>query len=449
MPVMCAVLFLLLACSQATSGAKDCSTSATSSTPGCLCLQEVVGGLKNPLAMLQPDDGTKRFFLVEQIGLIRVTDSSGRLLAQPFLNITSKVLTSDRPGDERGLLGAVLHPQFAQNGYFYLYYSTREGGSNVGGGHKSVVARLQVSDDKNQADPSSESVLMEIAQPGDGNNGGQLLFGADGYLYVSVGDGGAGAHTAGNTSSLLGKVLRIDVNTADSGRPYSVPSDNPFVGQADARPEVYAYGFKNPWRCSVDKGDKEGVGQGRVFCGDVGNSSYEEISIISKGGNHGWPDREGHTCQNPSGCDDGHIPPVHVYSHDEGIAVIGGPVYRGCNVPSLRGKYLYADYTGKLFYLREQRNGTWTNAALCVGNNTVCKTSSQQSWGAGHHFILGFGQDVSGEAYLLTTLNPTASQPLGKVFKFVDPDSTVSGAPVLQVSALLLLTAILIMKSFI
>eukprot|EP00058_Branchiostoma_floridae_P012664 XP_002598152.1 hypothetical protein BRAFLDRAFT_82937 [Branchiostoma floridae] len=442
-----AVLFFLVACSHVTLGAKDCSTSATSETPGCLCLQEVVGGLKNPLAMLQPDDDTGRFFIVEQIGLIRVTDSSGRLLDQPFLNITSKVLTSDRPGDERGLLGAVLDPQFRQNGYFYVYYSTREG--NGGGGHKSVLARLQASNDRNQADPGSERVVMEIAQPGDRNNGGQLLFGADGYLYVSVGDGGAGAHTAGNTSSLLGKILRINVTTADSGPPYSIPQDNPFVGQANARPEVFAYGFKNPWRCSVDKGDKEGVGRGRVFCGDVGNSSYEEISIISRGGNHGWPDREGHTCQDPSGCDDDHVPPIHVYSHDEGIAVIGGPVYRGCYIPSLRGKYLYADYTGKLFYLKEQQNGSWTNAALCVGDNSVCKTSSQQSWGAANYFILGFGQDVSGETYLLTTLNPSASQPLGKVFKIVDPKSPVSVAPALQLSALLLLITLLFLKDFI
>ncbi|XP_078682990.1 HHIP-like protein 2 [Branchiostoma floridae x Branchiostoma belcheri] len=444
---MNAVLFLLVACAHATSGAKQCSTSATSSTPGCICLQEVVGGLKNPLAMLQPDDGTKRFFIVEQIGLIRVTDSSGRLLNEPFLNITSKVLTSDAFGDERGLLGAVLDPQFKQNGRFYVYYSTRQGAGNVGGGHKSVLARLQVSSDKNQADPSSERVLLEIAQPGKGNNGGQLMFGADGYLYVSVGDGGAGPHTAGNTSLLLGKILRINVTGSDSGLPYSIPADNPFVGQA--RPEVFAYGFKNPWRCSVDKGDKEGVGRGRVFCGDVGNSSYEEISIVSKGGNHGWPDREGHTCQDPSSCDDDHVPPIHVYSHDEGIAVIGGPVYRGCGIPSLTGKYLYADFTGhgKLFYLRELSNGSWTNAALCVGDNSVCKTSQQQAWGPGN-FVLGFGLDVSGEAYLLTTRTPIASQPAGKVFKIVDPNSPVSAAPVLQMYVLLLLTA-LIMKNFI
>ncbi|CAH1273631.1 HHIPL2 [Branchiostoma lanceolatum] len=449
-------LFMILTTSHLTWGAENCPQFVSTGRliqnkyPGCVCLQEFVSGLRNPMAMLQPDDGTGRFFIVEQIGVVRVADKYGRLRREPLLDLRRRVLTSDTAGDERGLLGMALHPRFNETGYMYVFYTTEA----RPGEFRAVVSRLNVSNDENsRVDPRYEKVLLEIEQPADRNNGGQLLFGLDGFLYISVGDGGGGGDTAGDRSSLLGKILRIDVDGAGPERPYGIPADNPFVSKVmwpDARPEVYALGFRNPWRCGLDPGDDGGYGRGRIFCGDVGDSSYEEISIISKGRNHGWPDREGHTCQNPGKCAGDDILPIDVYARTDGerIAVIGGVMYRGCGVPDVRGLYLYADYLGlmnkELFYLDEQPNGSWMNGTVCVLDNAACMTDLQQSVKTEDHFILAFGQDFAGEVYLLTTTSPVVSQRTGRIFKLVDPRSTASPVSVLPVAFLLSLAVLVI-----
>ncbi|XP_019615597.1 PREDICTED: HHIP-like protein 2 [Branchiostoma belcheri] len=451
-------LFVILAVSHLSRGAENCPVSTErlvqNQYPGCVCLQEFVGGLRSPVAMLQPDDGTGRFFIVEQIGVVRVADKYGRLRREPLLDLTRRVLTSDAAGDERGLLGMALHPRYKDNGYLYVYYTTEQGGTR-----RTVVSRLNVSDDENlkeQADPRYEKVLLEIEQPGNRNNGGQLLFGLDGFLYIFVGDGGGAGDTAGDRSSLLGKVLRIDVDGAGPERPYGIPTDNPFVSEVlwpDARREVFAFGLRNPWRCSLDPGVDEGAGTGRIFCGDVGESGYEEISIISKGRNHGWPDREGYTCQNTGNCAGDDVLPIDVYGRTEGrrAAVIGGVMYRGCGVPDVRGLYLYADYLGlmnkELFYLDEQPNGSWMNGTVCVLNNRECVTNLQPSVKTEDHFILGFGQDFSGEVYLLTTTSPVVSQRTGRIFKLVDPRSTACPVCGLSLAFLLSLAALVITMS--
>ncbi|XP_078610151.1 HHIP-like protein 1 [Branchiostoma floridae x Branchiostoma japonicum] len=457
-------LFVCLKTIHLTWGAEECPPVSSerlvqNQYPGCVCLQEFASDLRSPVAMLQPDDGTGRFYIVEQLGVVRVADRYGRLRREPLLDLRRRVLTSDRAGDERGLLGMALHPRFNENGYLYVYYTTEAGDTMKAVGEpRAVVSRLNISTDdenrlKEKVDPRYEKVLLEIEQPTDRNNGGQLLFGPDGFLYITVGDGGAGGEAAGDRSSLLGKILRIDVDGAGPERPYGIPADNPFVSKVmwpDARPEVFALGFRNPWRCSLDPVDDGGDSSGRMYCGDVGDSGYEEINIISKGGDYGWPDREGHTCQNPTpgSCAGDDIPPIDVYARTQGerIAVIGGVMYRGCGVPDVRGLYLYADYLGlmnkELFYLDEQPNGSWMNGSICVLDNRECVTDLQPSVKIDDHFILAFAQDFDGEVYLLTTTSPVVSQRTGRIFRLVDPRSAasfVSLSPVLFLLSLALL----------
>ncbi|XP_035694537.1 HHIP-like protein 1 [Branchiostoma floridae] len=542
-------LFVCLATIHLTCAAEECPVSTErlavqNQYPGCVCLQEFASDLRSPVAMLQPDDGTGRFYIVEQLGVVRVADRYGRLRREPLLDLRRRVLTSDKAGDERGLLGMALHPRFNENGYLYVYYTTEAGDTMKAVGEpRTVVSRLNVSTDdenklKEKVDPRYEKVLLEIEQPTDRNNGGQLLFGPDGFLYITVGDGGAGGDTAGDRSSLLGKILRIDVDGAGPERPYGIPADNPFVSKdlwPDARPEVFALGFRNPWRCSLDPVDDgehnsqlvtrkpphklpseqsermdqiivdlrvefpktsnfscklrlkwsghlavvfSGDGRGRIYCGDVGDSGYEEINIISKGGDHGWPDREGHTCQNPTPgscagggfpishlkfeCNEIHmwpsspddIPPIDVYARTQGerIAVIGGVMYRGCGVPDVRGLYLYADYLGlmnkELFYLDEQPNGSWMNGSICVLDNRECVTDLQPSVKIEDHFILAFGQDFDGEVYLLTTTSPVVSQRTGRIFRLVDPRSAASSVAVIPVVFLLSLALLAIRMGY-
>ncbi len=315
-------------------------------------LQLVVSGLSAPVDFQSARDGSGRFFIVEQGGTIRIIKGK-KLLAAPFLDISSII----ESGGEKGLLGLAFHPDYKTNGRFFVNYTRR-----VNTQLQTVIAEYHVSaTNPNLADPASGKVLLPINQPFDNHNGGQIAFGPDGFLYIGMGDGGSGGDPQGNgqkLSTLLGKMLRIDIN---SGSPYAIPPDNPFVGVSGAKGEIWAYGFRNPWRFAFDKMTK------RLFVGDVGQGAWEEVDIVTKAGNFGWNIMEGKHCYPPGGtCDQtGLILPIAEYSHAEGIAIIGGYVYRGAGIPALKGLYVFGDFgSGQLWTLQETQPGTWTRAPL-------------------------------------------------------------------------------------
>jgi glucose/arabinose dehydrogenase len=339
-------------------------SSATSfPDPGAYDWQSVVTGLERPVD-LQPD-GSGRLFVIEKAGRIRIL-LEGQLLSQPFLDITDRVGSN---GNEQGLLGLAFHPQYSQNGRFFVNYTDRNGDT--------VIARYQVSGDPNVADPTSEVKLVGVDQPYANHNGGVLAFGPDGYLYAGLGDGGSQGDPQGNaqnTNSLLGKILRIDVNSGDT---YSVPADNPFGN------EVWAYGLRNPWRLSFDKAT------GDLFIGDVGQNMWEEIDYLpagSPGGtNFGWDQREGaHDFEGSASPK--FTEPIAEYSHPEGgCSVTSGYIYRG-SMPEWNGIYLYGDYCTGIIWGLIQVDGGWQKQQLFDVDYT----------------ITSFGQDQSGEIYLVS-----------------------------------------------
>ncbi|XP_075771680.1 HHIP-like protein 1 [Pelodiscus sinensis] len=401
---------------------------------GCLqlCLREVANGLHNPVAMAHAGDGSHRLFVAEQLGCVWVFLANGSRLARPFLDLRASVLTSPWAGDERGFLGLAFHPRFRATRAFYVYYSARAGAREA-----IRVSQFRASArDPNAADPRSERVLLEVLEPASNHNGGQLLFGADGMLYIFTGDGGRAGDPFGafgnaqNKSSLLGKVLRIQVEPDAASPPYRIPPDNPFVGVPGARPELYAYGVRNMWRCSVDRGDPaSGAGRGRIFCGDVGQNKFEEVDLIVPGGNYGWRAKEGFACYDQALCanaslDD--VPPIFAYSHQLGRSVTGGYVYRGCQSPNLRGLYVFGDFmSGRLMSLQEEAgSGHWHYKELCMGQGRTCAFPGLLNHHVPH--IISFAEDEAGELYFLSTATPSAAVPAGIVYQLVDPSRRAS-----------------------
>ena len=289
-----------------------------------------------PVDLQHAGDNTNRIFVVEQAGIISVFPNDANTSdKKTFLDIRQKV---DDQGNEEGLLGLAFHPDYKSNGFFYVNYTA----SNP---DRTVISRFRVSSQNaDQADPGSEVVLLTFEQPYSNHNGGQVSFGPDGYLYVAVGDGGSGGdpHNHGqNRSTLLGTILRIDVDKQEGGKQYGIPADNPFAKNTNGyRQEIFAYGLRNPWRFSFD------TANGRLWTGDVGQNAYEEIDIIENGGNYGWNTMEGNHCFEPrNGCDRGGLKlPIHEYGRGDGISITGGFVYRGPSLSGLIGKYIYADY---------------------------------------------------------------------------------------------------------
>uniref|UniRef100_A0A4W3IEY6 HHIP like 2 n=1 Tax=Callorhinchus milii TaxID=7868 RepID=A0A4W3IEY6_CALMI len=403
---------------------------------GCLqlCLQEAANGLRNPVLMIHANDDTHRYFVAEQLGLVWVYLPDRTRLAEPFLDLTGQVLTTPWFGDERGFLGLAFHPNFKKNGKFYVYYSVLvEGEVEI-----IRVSELKVSSrDMNKADPRSERYLLEIEEPAANHNGGQILFGFDGFLYVFTGDGGKAGDPFGrfgnaqNKSALLGKVLRIDVDrTGPGGKPYRIPRDNPFVNVPDARPEVYAYGVRNMWRCSVDRGDPvTKQGRGRLFCGDVGQNKYEEVDIIVKGGNYGWRAKEGFECYDKKLCKNSSLDdilPIHAYGHKIGKSVTGGYVYRGCESPNLNGLYIFGDFmSGRIMALQEDiRTGMWKKQDICMGDYQTCLFPGLIN--QHFKFIISFAEDEAGELYFLATSFPSAYSSQGMIYKLIDPSRTAA-----------------------
>ncbi|XP_074536436.1 HHIP-like protein 1 [Halichoeres trimaculatus] len=396
---------------------------------GCLelCLQEVANGLRNPVAMIHADDGTHRFFVAEQLGYVWVYLANGSRIDRPFLNLTQAVLTSPWAGDERGFLCIALHPRFTVVRKAYVYYSVSV----------KKEERIRISEftllphDDNQLDHSSERTILEVVEPASNHNGGQLLFGHDGYLYIFIGDGGRAGDPFGkfgnsqNKSTLLGKALRVDVEDNDESAPYTIPPDNPFVDEKGSRPEIYAYGVRNMWRCSIDRGDPvTGRGRGRMFCGDVGQNKYEEVDIIHKGGNYGWRAKEGFSCYDRKLCQNSSLDdilPIFAYPHKLGKSVTGGYIYRGCQMPNLNGLYIFGDFmSGRLMSLKENiSTGEWQYTEICMGRDQTCKFPKLIN--SYYKYIISFAEDEAGELYVLATGTPSATARAGIIYKIVDP----------------------------
>jgi glucose/arabinose dehydrogenase len=347
-----------------------------------LALQSVASGLAQPLYLTAPA-GDNRLFIVERPGRIRIV-ANGTLLATPFLDISSKTSTTG----ERGLLSMAFHPQYAQNGSFFIYYTDLNGDI--------AVDRMKVSArNANLADPATAGRVITIPHREFSNhNGGQLAFGPDGYLYIGTGDGGGGGdpqRNGQNLASLLGKMLRLDVGIIVPGQTYGIPSGNPYAGQAGRRGEIWASGLRNPWRFSFDSSD------GMLYIADVGQEQREEVNAVAAtqgGQNYGWNIMEGTACYNAASCNQAGLTlPVFEYLHGandvNGCSITGGYVYRGAAIPELAGTYFYSDFCKGYLKSFVYRNGT---------------VSGAQEWAVDNPGnVLSFGQDGQGELYVLAS----------------------------------------------
>jgi glucose/arabinose dehydrogenase len=425
--------------------AAGCVTAQSSGTARSVALERIAGGFTSPLGFESPD-GVDRHYVVDQAGTVEAIADGG---TSTFLDVTDRMV--DVGGyTERGLLGLAFHPDFPETDRCYVRYSApRRDGTPRNYSHTFVLSEFRATPDA--ADPASERTLLEIPQPQSNHNSGAVAFGPDGYCYVGVGDGGGandtgrghvedwyGGNAGGNgqdvTENLLGSVLRVDVDGRSDGNPYAVPEDNPLVGR-EGLDEHYAWGLRNPWRFSFD-GD-------RLIVADVGQNRFEEVDVVERGGNYGWNVREAAHCFSasspgnpPDSCPDatsgdvrGGEPlrdPVVEYSHDRGIAVVGGYVYRGEAMPGLRGQYLFGDWQGTdggptVFAATPTDEGQWPMERLAV--------ESDASPGSR---LLAFGRDPAGELYVCTSERGTVGGSTGEVYRLhspggADPGTTADG----------------------
>ncbi|MBI2856693.1 MAG: PQQ-dependent sugar dehydrogenase [Chloroflexi bacterium] len=423
-----------------TKVATEIGTAASSSapTPDSVKLQLVADGLVSPVGLVPSPDGSGRLFVVDQVGLIWILAPGATRLGEPFLDLRPRMVTLNPGFDERGLLGLAFHPSFSTNGRFFVYYSAplRTNGP-PGWNHTSHISEFKaMAGDPNKADPLSERIVLQVDEPQVNHNAGQIIFGPDGFLYIPLGDGG-GANDVGlghppigngqDTSTLLGSILRIDV---DGGEPYGIPADNPFVGK-EGRAEIYAFGLRNPFRIAFDSG-----GAHELFAADVGQNLREEVDIITKGGNYGWNIKEATLCFDPTSpsrprpaCPEVDaagrplIGPIIEYGNIKvggiGQAVIGGFVYRGTALPAFNGAYIFGDFSasanapdGRLFVAtRPPTPGQmWPMKELRVVTNVSGRLDT---------FLKSFGQDASGEIYVLTSDIGGPTGNTGMVLKIV------------------------------
>ena len=401
-------------------------------------LELVAEGFAAPVALKPVPDGSGRMLVADQVGVIYVLSPEGESLDEPFLDLRDRMIDLREGFDERGLLGLAFHPEYEQNGSFYVYYSAPlRDGAPSGWDHTSHISEFIVSEeDENLADPDSERIIMEVDQPQFNHDGGQIVFGPDdGYLYIPLGDGG-GANDVGeghpplgngqDITTLLGSILRIDV---DGEEPYDIPEDNPFVGQ-EGEDEIWAYGFRNPWRITFDAG-----GGGALFAADAGQDMWEEVSIVERGGNYGWNIKEGTHCfdaeepqQIPDECPDTGphgeplIDPVIEYPHLNqedglGLVVVGGYVYRGEALPEFEGRYIFGDWSTSF----TQGDGLLLVASPPESEGELweiqeLEIAGQDELGA---FLLSFGQDEDNELYMLTSESPYPGGESGRIYRIV------------------------------
>ena len=440
------ILMLLLSCS-----ISNCKKDKDD-TPRSPNLQLIAENLASPLSVVEPPDGSKRLFVVDQTGKIYIVPQNGTMLTVPFMDISNKITILNPNYDERGLLSMAFHPAFQTNGKFYVFYTAppNPGGPAPGVNWNNLtrISEFKVSaTDPNKADMTSERIILEENHPQGNHNGGTLAFGPDGYLYISIGDGGASnddapghvndwydVNAGGNAqniwANLMGKVLRIDVNT---GNPYSIPADNPFANSTYAKREIYAFGLRNPYRFSFDMG-----GNNALYLGDAGQGLYEEVNIIKKGGNYGWNVKEGTVCFNTD--DNTQIrascpsvdtannplenPLIQIknkaHPDGDGIAtvVVGGNVYRGDELPHLKGQYIFGIFSqggnpptpnGKLFIADPSGSGM-------LNFEDFVLRDFQGDLG---YYVKGFGQDLSGEIYVAVSGAAGVSGSTGKIFRLV------------------------------
>ncbi len=394
-------------------------------------LDLVAEGLTSPLVVVESPDNTGRIFIVDQGGQIYI-HKDGSMVSTPFLDISERLVARESPQDERGLLGLAFHPEFEGNGRFFVFYSGPLSPTGPSGwDHANHIAEFSVTPGADQANDASESILLSIDHPQANHNAGMLAFGPDGYLYISVGDGGGANDTdeghveGGNgqdiTENLLGSILRIDVDNTED---YGIPADNPFV-RIDGFDEIYAFGLRNPYRFSFDP-------EGNIIVADAGQELYEEINLVQKGGNYGWNIKEGAHCFDPDNpatapatcaTEDAFGNPLldpviefknsRSFSDGLGNVSIGGYVYEGTAEPDLSGKYIFgvltqSDGANGAIYTADRAGSTWNYEKLVIDNT---------SNGEIGEFVLGFGKDKSGEVYVLTNGESPNS---GRVYKIND-----------------------------
>ncbi len=428
--------------------------------PAVVGLERVAEGLAAPMMLTEPDDGSGRLFIVDQIGLIRVFAPGGGLLEEPFLDLRNRLVPLNRRYDERGLISLAFHPGYAENGRFFVFYSAplRSGGPQ-GWNCTNHLSEFGIArDDPNRADPATERVILTIDKPAHNHNGGPILFGpGDGYLYLALGDGG-GADDKGmghvpdmgnaqDPTQLLGKIIRIDIDhPGENGRAYAIPSDNPFVDAAGFRPEIYAMGLRNPAYLSFD------VRTGRLITASAGQALFESVHVVAKGGNYGWRIREGTHCFDPA--DHNHPPagpcpaigargepligPVVEIGHDMGTTIVGGFVYRGAAMPGLAGAYIFGDWSGtegveeggrllvatpppgfdlgtyplEADRVKAEQNRMWTTREVRVAGSPDGNVNA---------YVRGFGEDRAREVYVMVNreMGPDPSTATGEVLKLV------------------------------
>jgi len=372
-------------CARGSTFPPPATIPAAGSTPPAIALEQVASGLVAPVGVTSARDGSGRLFVVEQGGLIRILGAGGVLLEKPFLDLRDQVSA----GGERGLLGLAFHPAYACNGRLFVNFTDPDGNT--------VVAEYRASaTNPDRADATPVARLLHIDQPYPNHNGGSVAFGPDGYLYVGMGDGGSGEDPEGygqRLDTLLGKLLRIDVDEADGNSPYAIPPDNCTGCPAGALPEIFAYGLRNPWRFSFDRAT------GDVWIGDVGQNRWEEVDHLplpaASGANFGWSRMEANHCLHGDGCDRGGLTlPVAEYGHADGdCSVTGGYVYRGSSIPALAGWYLFSDYcSGRIRAL-----GVGSDRAVAI----LLETGGN---------IATFGEDEAGELYVADVGKGTLSR---------------------------------------
>jgi glucose/arabinose dehydrogenase len=365
------------------AAASGCGSQFESETPGPpagtipVGLQDIASGLSFPLYLTSPPGDPDRLFILERAGAIRIV-KGGVLLPTPFLSLVGQVSTDG----ERGLLGLAFDPDYATTGQFVVHYTDLAGNTRV--------SRFRVSSDPDLADPASEELLLTAEQPFSNHKGGQIVFGLDGFLYIGLGDGGGANDPGGRGQSLadlLGSILRIDARGDVAS---IVPADNPFVGAAGARPEIWSYGLRNPWRFSFD------AATGDLYIADVGQNAFEEVDVAlvsegtGRGINYGWNRMEGLHCFQAASCDQtGLALPVFEYDHGSGCSISGGYVYRGSAIPALQGHYFYGDYCGG-----------WVRSFRLAGGQAQDEADWPTLRPGGQ--VVSFGQDAAGELYVLS-----------------------------------------------